>query len=409
MRLIRVTTNTLSYLNFFYEKRSYLKDDSYAKQYKELMKDCFGWADFWTHALVKLGYDVWEPVGNAEPMQKAWASENGVNYSEDKWLYDITTSQVKKFKPDIIFTNDFRTYNSGYMKYLREECPTLRLVVGWCASPFVDHKIFEAYDVLLSSIPSYVNFFNSKGHRCEYMCHAFDPRILLKIDKKPTCHVPVSFIGSVVKKENFHCNRELLLKEIINKTNLEIWSDLRDIRMYETLIMVLKKKIYDSIQITKRFPILYPIVKKIPKLKAYYELEISPKCDHNVDNLITSISRPALFGLSMFQMLYNSKIALNIHGDNSAKFASNMRLYEATGVGTCLLTERQNNLKELFEPEVEVVTYRTVEEAVEKINYLLLNENECRKIGLAGQKKTLENHTFDIRAKQLDKIIYQNV
>ena len=409
MRLIRITTNSLSYLNNFFNKHSDLKSDFYAKQYKELMKDCFGWADFWTNALVKLGYDVWEPVGNAEHMQKAWASENGAKYREDTWLHDIITSQVKEFKPDIVFTNDFRTYNSEFMKYLRKECPTLRLVIGWCASPFEDDKVFEAYNLLLSSIPSYVDYFNSKGHRCEYMCHAFDPRILTKINLELKSKVPISFIGSIVKKENFHCNRELILKKIVQKTEVAIWSDLRKIAIYDILLMLLKKKLYNFVQITKNFPRLDTILKVIPKISAYNELKESPNFENLVDNMITLRAKPALYGLSMFQMLYNSKIVLNIHGDNSARFASNMRLYEATGVGSCILTERQKNLKELFEPEVEVATYGSADEAVEKIEYLISNENECRKIAIAGQKRTLKNHTFDIRALELDHIIRQNI
>ena len=173
--------------------------------------------------------------------------------------------------------------------------------------------------------------------------------------------------------------------------------------------MLLKKKLYNFVQITKNFPRLDTILKVIPKISAYNELKESPNFENLVDNMITLRAKPALYGLSMFQMLYNSKIVLNIHGDNSARFASNMRLYEATGVGSCILTERQKNLKELFEPEVEVATYGSADEAVEKIEYLISNENECRKIAIAGQKRTLKNHTFDIRALELDHIIRQNI
>src|ERR1043166_4762805 len=64
-----------------------------------------------------------------------------------------------------------------------------------------------------------------------------------------------------------------------------------------------------------------------------------------------------LFGLEMYQVLFDSLITFNSHGDNSPKKAANMRLYEATGVGTCLLTDWKENLNEFFEPDVEVVTY----------------------------------------------------
>ena len=42
-----------------------------------------------------------------------------------------------------------------------------------------------------------------------------------------------------------------------------------------------------------------------------------------------------------------------------------MRLYEATGVGTLLVTDYKDNLHEMFIPGKEVVVYRDADEAVE--------------------------------------------
>ena len=111
----------------------------------------------------------------------------------------------------------------------------------------------------------------------------------------------------------------------------------------------------------------------------------------------------------MYQKLYESSITFNNHIDISSQYASNMRLYEATGVGTCLLTDWTPDLFELFEPDVEVVTYKTVDEAIEKVRYLLVNDNERKEIAAKGQRRTLEKHNFDLRAKQLDQIIQTNI
>ena len=59
----------------------------------------------------------------------------------------------------------------------------------------------------------------------------------------------------------------------------------------------------------------------------------------------------------MYRVLARSKIALNRHIDVAEDHANNMRLYEATGVGTFLITDAKRNLSELFEPGEEVVTY----------------------------------------------------
>ncbi|NIR14974.1 MAG: glycosyltransferase family 1 protein, partial [Desulfobacterales bacterium] len=95
-----------------------------------------------------------------------------------------------------------------------------------------------------------------------------------------------------------------------------------------------------------------------------------------------------------YEISARSKIALNSHIDCFENYAGNMRLYEVTGMGACLLTDWKINLPELFEPEVEVVTYRSVEECREKVSYLLENDTERRAIAAAGQKRTLRDHTY---------------
>ncbi len=82
-----------------------------------------------------------------------------------------------------------------------------------------------------------------------------------------------------------------------------------------------------------------------------------------------------------------------------------MRLFEATGVGTCLLTDWKENLNTLFEPDVEVASYRNSRECIEKVKFLLQNEKERLAIAEAGQRRTLQDHTIYKRAEQLDDII----
>ncbi|MFM6368666.1 MAG: glycosyltransferase, partial [Dolichospermum sp.] len=67
----------------------------------------------------------------------------------------------------------------------------------------------------------------------------------------------------------------------------------------------------------------------------------------------------------------------------------------------------KDNLPELFEPEKEVVTYKSVEECIEKVKWLLDHPQEREAIAKAGQVRTLRDHTFDKRAIQLDQIIRQ--
>ena len=80
-------------------------------------------------------------------------------------------------------------------------------------------------------------------------------------------------------------------------------------------------------------------------------------------------------------------------------------MFETTGVGTCLLTDSGDNINDLFEPEHEVVTYSTLEEAIYKSKYLLENEDVRREIAHRGYIRTLKDHTIDNRCQLIDEVI----
>jgi spore maturation protein CgeB len=107
----------------------------------------------------------------------------------------------------------------------------------------------------------------------------------------------------------------------------------------------------------------------------------------------------------MYSQLQRSKIALNIHIDMAEQYAANMRLYEATGVGTMLLTDWKTNLHELFELGKEVVAYRSTGECVEMVKYYLAHDAEREAIARAGQQRTLSEHSYYHRMQELTEIL----
>src|SRR5262249_20585498 len=104
---------------------------------------------------------------------------------------------------------------------------------------------------------------------------------------------------------------------------------------------------------------------------------------------------------TMFEVLHSSLITLNHHVDVAGRYAGNIRLFEATGVGALMITDWKENLHEIFEPGKEVVAYRTPEECVELAQYYLDHEDERRAIATAGQKRVLREHTYRHRMQQL--------
>jgi spore maturation protein CgeB len=405
LRLLKITTNYPNLLRQFYSNRSKLKSQPYAVQHAALMSYAAAWGDFWSVAFSKLGYETGEIVSNAEPMQKQWARERGVAYEEASWILEITTAQVKAFRPDVLFVNDYVTYTAAYLRRLRDECPSLRLVLGWCGAPYIDETVFNAYDVVLSSVPELVKDFRDRGHRCLHVKHAFEPRVLERIDGHAALDTDFAFIGSVTKRDNFHLAREELLLSLIEQTPLTIWADFHTPTLRERGGMLMRHAAYDAVQMARRARVPEGALRVAPPVKKVLRWERRPEWGAQVDPRLLRRARPAKYGVDMFQQLHNSRISLNTHIDISSCYASNMRLYEATGVGSCLMTDWKDNLPELFEPDTEVVTYRSAEECVEKVRYLLEHERERSAIAEAGQRRVIREHTFDHRAAEVHELI----
>jgi spore maturation protein CgeB len=74
---------------------------------------------------------------------------------------------------------------------------------------------------------------------------------------------------------------------------------------------------------------------------------------------------------------------------------------------SCLITDWKLNLPDMFEVDKEIVTYRTAAECAEKVRYLLEHEDQRRDIALAGQRRTLRDHTYGKRAEQLNEMLGQ--
>lgn len=405
MRIQRITTNYPAYLKQFYARQPELNSQPFFAQHAALMADASGWADFWSVALGKLGYEMREVVANAEPMQKAWAHENGFAYTRANWLFEITMAQVRAFEPEVLFVSDYTTFSASYLRHLKSECRSIKLVFGWCGAPYSDASVFKEYDIVLSNVPELVSGFVAQGHRCYQINHAFEPRVLKRMRAVESADVDFSFIGSISKNRHSHHGREELLLSLLERTNLQVFTDVYQPALGDRLSVRARRLAYDAARTASSLGVPRNILSSLPLLRRATAWDVRPSLPEPIDGRIARRARPPLFGLAMYQALQQTRISLNTHIDLSSSHASNMRLYEATGVGTCLLTDWRPNLSTLFEPDSEVVSYRSIDECVEKVNYLMEHEKKRRAIASAGQQRTLRDHSFDSRAGQLDDLI----
>jgi hypothetical protein len=84
----------------------------------------------------------------------------------------------------------------------------------------------------------------------------------------------------------------------------------------------------------------------------------------------------------------------------------NFRFFEALSSGALLLTKRLvNGQEELFKEDIHYVAFTTDQELLEKVGLYLRNEEERKKIALAGNEEVMKNHSLAVRLETLlDKV-----
>ncbi len=116
-------------------------------------------------------------MANVKFLQTSWAIENNIKFSENDWIFEIAAAQIKKFRPDILLVADYSTFTVEFIKTIRRECQSIRLILGWCGAPYNDLSVIREWDIALSCVPEMVEDFRGNGIRAYHINHAFEPLI----------------------------------------------------------------------------------------------------------------------------------------------------------------------------------------------------------------------------------------
>jgi spore maturation protein CgeB len=396
---VKVTSYYEHFLRNYYLKHPGIIQSSFKEQHDHLMNQLFGWSDFFSQNLKNHGVDAYEIVSNAEILQSTWAHENNCNLAG----LDLLKFQLKSLKPDVIFFQDSIRFNSNWVMELKKSIPSLRLIIGWCCSPYTKENLnqFRNYDFMMVCSPRFFNDFKKAGIKVYQMMHAFESSILNSINGSHHEINDISFIGSIMAGKDGHIERLHLLNELLKSSiKVDLYTRIEEIGYLELKV---RQSGYIASKIIQ-FLGLQNQAKIIPKIQKFYALNHIPQKLKNLDQIKTLAKNP-VYGLEMYKVLSESKIGFNAHGSFAGGFAANIRLFEVTGVGSCLLTDYFPNMNDIFEDGKECVTYKSTEECIEKVNWLLSHPNELKQISIAGQKRTLKDHTFARRAEELHGII----
>jgi spore maturation protein CgeB len=381
MKILILNRDYPRFLSDLYVSRPELSSASYTEQLGVRNATLFGVADFYSHGFTECGNRSQEIHVNNPWLQSAWARENGMHLPvprapERKAARSalaplvgvarrhllgaarrfaprqlqsqeerILAAQIASMKPDVIVNQE--------MSYVRTACleriasPGTK-IVGQIASALPIGEDYARYDLIVSSLPNLVRRFREGGLRAELSPLAFDARVLEHVDTGAARDIPVSFVGSLSVD---HRARLELVETLAARVPLRVWGS---------------------------------GIQELPRSSPVH------RCFQG-----------EAWGIDMYRILARSRVTINHHIDLAEGFANNMRLYEATGCGTLMIVDHGRNLADLFEPGREVIAYASAEDCARAVEEVLSNEARRAEMAAAGQRRTLSDHTYLDRARQL--------
>jgi spore maturation protein CgeB len=264
----------------------------------------------------------------------------------------IVIKQIKVLSPDVVYCLNVNFLSERLIKLIKEMGVA---VVGQIASPLPPLSFYKSYDHIFSAHPGQVEHFRKAGVSSSWLPLAFDNAQREVFDQSgwPERIRDVTFVGTFGRHQR---NTGPLLKAI-----------------------------------SKEIPTLQIFtLSKLKQLKRFG---------------LASFFRGRAWGPEMYKILAESKIVINRHGPVADGFSVNFRMFEATGMGALLVTEKGKNISDLFELDKEVLTYDSVSDAVQVLKTALADFDKYESVAAAGQHRTLTEHTYEQRAADIDKVL----
>ena len=369
MRVLVVNTDYPAFLRSFYDDNPGLDSMSFADQERVRVDSLFGVADFYSRNLRKLGHETFDVWANNEPMQRAWALENdypvppdGIRVRLDRtkgfpwlslsrgrrWFYGTLAAQIERYRPDVLLNQDVIAIEPGFLDGVKAH---VGLLIGQHAATPLPHVDYACYDLFISSFLPMVEDLRARGYPAELHRLGFEPDLVAEIPAGDR-ELDVTFVGSF---ESVHSSRLSFLEMLCALVpNISVFA-----------------------------PSVERLRENSPVRRAYMG---------------------EAWGRDMYRVLGRSKVTINHLGD-VAPFSNNLRIYEATGMGALLLTQRTKNLAELFSVGEEVAEFTSTQQCAQLIGHYLDNSEERERIAGAGQDRTLSDHTWLGRMRELIEIV----
>lgn len=374
-RLLEITTTYDAYLDFFYEKNRNVDAFSYEELYSLFVSDAFAESDFIHRYLREIGIESKVVFYNNLKLQRKWKEEFA-----DCEPFEIVMNQIRDYEPDVIYISDVTIMSREQLLTIKEYADSIKAkLVGFCFFlPTAQNviSVIDLFEQIYTGAQHYVDLYRKKGINAKLLRHAFDSSVYERCASE--CRKKeVVFLGNVFLGKDVHSNRLDMLKALIDsEVPYSFYGGIYGAENNGSVLRRIKNIIYPS----KEQRLLY-LIKNGNRQNHY----------------------PNIFGIDYYRILSEKLICVNCHIAAIGQGAGNMRMFEATGMGTCLLTDAKDENAALFEIDKEIVTYSNMEEFRDKVKWLIENPDRAAQIAKAGQEKTFRVHSYRNKALTLNE------
>lgn len=326
----------------------------------------FGW--YWDKALKELGHhtDVFtfyhsESIDRASVVSRRlcelkWRVRPYVEYVSRMANVGLLRA-VERVRPDVVLVDAGELLYPDTLSRIKARYHPI-LVLWLFDDPIAQRwgrvlKAFDAYDLIASFDRDYAaQYARQTTAQVIYLPSACDPDVYqwhdLSEEERQRYGADIAFVGT------FQRGRADLLQAIREKTRLGIWTWNRAL------------------------------------LRAYPDLR---PCDRGLAH-----------GEQASRVYQASKISLNLHHAQT-RAGVNMKAFEIAASGGFQLVDAREGLREFFDVEKELVTYRSAEEANEKLAYFLAHDHERQAIARLAAERIRRDHSFLQRLRVLCGVI----
>lgn len=101
----------------------------------------------------------------------------------------------------------------------------------------------------------------------------------------------------------------------------------------------------------------------------------------------------------------SARMVLNINRESMAAigFSPPTRVFEAAGAAACLITDAWLGVEQFFEPGAEILVASSAEDIVRHLRQT--TPETARSIGSAMRARALREHTYELRSRQVDRVL----